>query len=379
VPTRFDVAVVGAGVFGAWIAYTLQRSGRSVVVADGYGPGNSRASSGGESRIIRAGYGLDVVYSRWARLSRDRWKEILGPSLFLETGVLWLARPGHPYVAETERTLRALEVPVERLGSADLAGRYPQLGLDGVDWALFEPDAGVIMARRAVQAILHEAVRLGATFVPAPVQPPEGDGRLERVLTTTGDSLHADTTVFAAGPWLPRLFPAVVGDRVQPTRQEVFFFGVPGADRRYAPPAMPAWIDFGLEAYGVPDLDGRGLKIGLDRHGPPFDPDTGNRLASDETARVARGILATRFPALVDAPVLEARVCQYENTSTGDFLIDRHPDYSNVWIVGGGSGHGFKHGPAVAEYVVERLAGQVPVEPRFSLATKQRLRKRQVY
>jgi sarcosine oxidase len=130
----------------------------------------------------------------------------------------------------------------------------------------------------------------------------------------------------------------------------------------------------------LPDLEGRGIKIAIDRHGSEFDPDTGERVVSSEGLAEVRQMLARRLPALKDAPVTEARVCQYENTSNGDFLIDHHPDFENVWLVGGGSGHGFKHGPVVGEYVVARIDGsKAGIEPRFSLTTKASEHKRAVY
>ena len=93
----------------------------------------------------------------------------------------------------------------------------------------------------------------------------------------------------------------------------------------------------------------------------------------------ARSFLSQRFPALADAPLVESKVCQYENTSSGDFLIDRHPEFPNLWLIGGGSGHGFKHGPAVGEYVARMADGATEAETRFSLATKTRDIKRTVY
>jgi glycine/D-amino acid oxidase-like deaminating enzyme len=130
----------------------------------------------------------------------------------------------------------------------------------------------------------------------------------------------------------------------------------------------------------LPDVEGRGVKVAIDRHGPPFDPDVGDRVVSNEGLAEARAYLARRLPELRHAPVAETRVCQYENTSNGDFLIDRHPEFENVWLVGGGSGHGFKHGPFVGEYVAARIEGKTEgIEPRFSLATKMSEQKRAVY
>ena len=185
--------------------------------------------------------------------------------------------------------------------------------------------------------------------------------------------------MFACGPWLPKLFPAVLGDRLHPTRQEVFFFGAEPGDRRFAPPAMPAWMDLAGGVYGLPDLEGRGFKVGLDHHGPPFDPDTGERIVSDGALQVARMILARRVPALESAPLLEAHVCQYSNSWNGDFVIDRHPEIDNVWLVGGGSGHGFKHGPAVGEYVTEQLSGRATPETRFTLEAHQQSPERGIF
>jgi glycine/D-amino acid oxidase-like deaminating enzyme len=142
---------------------------------------------------------------------------------------------------------------------------------------------------------------------------------------------------------------------------------------------MPAWIDFNDLVYGIPNLDGRGFKIAIDAHGPEFDPDTGERVVTSSGLEAVRKYIAQRVPLLANAPVTETRVCQYENTSNGDFLIDRHPEFENVWLVGGGSGHGFKHGPVVGEYVTEMISGRGEPQPRFSLATKQRLQERKVY
>lgn len=382
--TVYDVAVIGAGVFGAWTAYFLRRRGQSVALVDAYGPANSRASSGGESRIIRMGYGSDEIYTQWSLRSLSLWREFFrqrAEVLFHRTGVLWFGHANHAQSRESRRVLRKFAIPFETLDERELARRYPQIQVQPGMIAVLEPDSGALMARRCVQALAEEAVRAGCAYIPAAVSGPAGKGRLDSVRTLHHDAIRAGLFVFACGPWLGKVFPDLLGSRIFPTRQEVFFFGVPPGDARFAPPAMPVWIDFSdpRGPYGFPDLENRGFKLAFDIHGPRFDPDTGSRLVNAKGSAAARSFLAGRFPALTEAPLVESRVCQYENTSSGDFLIDRHPDFSNVWLVGGGSGHGFKHGPALGEYVTARLLDGDPVERRFSLATKERVQHRSVY
>jgi sarcosine oxidase len=390
---HFDVVVVGAGVFGSWTAYLLNHAGAKVALVDAYGPGNSRASSGGESRIIRLGYGSDEIYTRSAQRSLHLWQEFSeraspksrsensnNEGLYRQTGVLWLAREHDTYCEATLSNLRLVGASSERLDHDDLRRRYPQIEFQETQWGILESNAGILMARRAVQALCTAAQSNGVTyFQHAVVAPQQTAQQLRYVTTASGDAIYADKFIFACGPWLPKLFPERLGDRFHITKQEVFFFGVPPGDRRFDPPEMPAWIDFNDLVYAIPNLDNRGFKLAIDAHGPEFDPDSGERLASHEGSAATRNYLARRIPALANAPVLESRVCQYENTSNGDFLIDAHPEISNAWLVGGGSGHGFKHGPAVGEYVVKLIAGNNDPEPRFSFASKQTVRDRQVY
>jgi sarcosine oxidase len=382
-----DVAVIGAGVFGAWTAYELQRSGKQVILVDAYGAGNSRSSSGGESRIIRMGYGADEIYTRSAQRSLRLWRDFaerIDPlqtePLFHRSGVLWLAHEDDPYPLSCADLLARNGIPVERLTTAELGTRFPQLATEGISWALLEPESGALMARRAVQSVVREAIKLGARYLQDSIKAPPGPGRLESVKTHGGQTIAAGSYVFACGPWLPKLFPQLLGQRIQPSRQAVFFFGAHENAKLFSSTALPVWIDFKEEVYGFPDLESRGVKIAIDCHGPLFDPDGGDRVVSKEELAAVRSLLARRVPGLKDAPVVETRVCQYENTSNGDFLIDRHPEYENVWLVGGGSGHGFKHGPVVGEYAAARIAGiSEGVEPRFSLASKEKTQKRSVF
>ncbi len=390
----FDVAVVGAGVFGAWTAYQLRRAGAEVLLIDAYGPANSRASSGGESRIIRMGYGHDAIYTRMAQRSFASWQELFArinrPQLFQKTGVLWLARENDSYCEATLKTFQQNNVKFERLEQAELKRRYPQIEFDQISWGILEPDSGILMARQAVQAVVAEAQAAGVTYLPAAIRP-EGIGeegqkgqtnsasKLETISTTTSQEIVAGKFIFACGPWLPKLFPELLGGLIHVTRQEVFFLGVPAGDDRFNSPDMPTWMDINELIYCLPNLENRGFKIAIDSHGPEFDPDAGERTVNAESVNPVRAYLARRVPSLRDAPVVESRVCQYENTSNGDFLIDRHPRFENAWLVGGGSGHGFKHGPAVGEHVTSLISGSAKGELRFALATKEQVHERKVF
>jgi glycine/D-amino acid oxidase-like deaminating enzyme len=384
--TRWDTVVVGAGVFGAWTAWHLQRAGQRVLLLDAWGAAHARASSGGESRMTRTAYGSDEIYARMAWDSLPEWKWLSARSglpVFHPTGVLFFFPRLEAYATQSIEAHKRLRLPTETLDRREMAKRWPQIAWDGIELGLYERELGVLMARRAVQTLVQELVKAGGTFRLASVNPPPGSGtRLESVVTAAGETLRAERFVFACGPWLPKVFPELLGERIFPTRQEVLFFAPPAGDARFAPPNLPGWADFndGDMFYGMPDLEARGFKIAHDRHGPRFDPDKGDRMLSDSGLATVRAFLGKRFPALAKQPLSESRVCQYENSSNGDLLIDRHPALANVFLIGAGSGHGFKHGPAVGRYAMELATGALKrAEPRFSLATKATVQDRAVH
>jgi monomeric sarcosine oxidase len=374
---RHDVVVIGAGVFGSWTAWHLLKLGKKVLLLDAWGPAHARASSGGESRMTRTAYGRDEIYTRFAWESLEDWRWLsarAGLPIFHPTGVLFFFPRTEPYVTQTIEVHKRLRIPIETLDRAALMRRFPQVVWDGVEIALYEPDRGALMARRAVQTLVKEFVAAGGEYRQLAVAPRKAtDASFDSVRTIDGESLSAEQFVFACGPWLPKVFPDVLGARIFPTRQEVFFFAPEAGDTRFAPGRMPGWADFneGDIYYGFPDLEARGFKIAHDQHGPAIDPDSGDRTASPAALEDVRAFMRRRFPALAQRPLVESRVCQYENSSNGDLLIDRHPLWQNVWLLGAGSGHGFKHGPAVGRYTAARVAGRAAnVEPRFSLESK---------
>ena len=385
-PASWDVAVIGAGVFGAWTAKKLQDAGRRVLLLDAWGPAHARASSGGESRMTRGAYGADEVYTRLAMESLHDWRALsdrAGLPIFHELGVLFFFSTVEPFLEQTMQVHRRIGLPTQLLDAGEMRRRFPQIDFSGVTAGLFEPRFGALMARRAVQTLVADFVRAGGEYHQAQVATPNSrTERLTHVEAMGGARFDADQFVFACGPWLGQIFPELLATRIFPTRQEVFFFAPPAGSDAYAPGRLPGWADFngGDIYYGFPDLEGRGFKIAHDAHGAPMDPDTGDRTPSTQALADVRAFMARRFPALADRPLSEARVCQYENSSNGDFLIDFHPRMTNVLLVGGGSGHGFKHGPEVGRLAAELVSGEGrQSEPRFSLATKKETQQREVH
>lgn len=375
------VAVVGAGAFGGWTALQLRERGCEVVLVDAWGPGNTRSSSGGETRVIRAIYGQDRVYVEMVRRSYERWETLdaADHALYLETGALWLHRGDDAYVRSSVPVLRDLGFSVEQLTITEAKRKYPQISFAGIKSVWLEGRAGALSARRACAVVRDAFASIGGTYrmaMAAPEQPLKS-GSLKTLRLADGSSLAADVYVFACGPWLGRLFPDLIGNGVLPTRQEVFYFGTPQGSDRYAPPRLPIWIDFGERiVYGIPDVRGHGFKIADDTRGEPFDPTSGNRVPTTAGINAARQVLAERFPEMANAPLIASEVCQYENTPDGNLIIDRHPQVSNLWFVGGGSGHGFKLSPAVGELVATAIVGGGKIPELFQLGRLRDLDKR---
>ncbi len=355
------IAVIGAGAFGGWTALHLLEHGARVTLIDAWGPGNSRASSGGETRVMRGSYGRDFIYTElaaralklWAKYER-RWKR----QLLHRTGVLWMASGSDDsFERGSIGALRRAKIKFQELSTATMKQRWPQINFEGIHWAIFEPECGYLDARASCATVVEAFVAAGGKYRQAAVLA-DGleDAPIRSVGLSDGSRLKADGYIFACGPWLGKLFPQTVGDLVQPTKQDIFFFGAPAGDNRFSENNLPVWGDHrGRFFYGIPGSGRRGFKIADDNRGPAFDPTNGERVVSQETLREVRGYVGFRFPALKDAPLVETRVCQYEQTPDGHFIVDRHPAASNVWLLGGGSGHGFKHGPALGEMMAELI------------------------
>jgi glycine/D-amino acid oxidase-like deaminating enzyme len=366
-PVKPHIAVIGAGAFGGWTALYLQRGGARVTLIDAWGPGNSRASSGGETRVIRGAYGPAQPYTALASRAIHLWKEHQAQwsqKFFFPIGVLWMVEGAGAFERGSLPLLKDAGIPFEELSASEMVRRWPQINFEKVDWAIYEPGSGYLLARASARGVVHQFVSEGGEYRQATVAPSHDDkdafdsGPGTKLSLSDGSPLAADRFVFACGPWLGKLFPQTVGPHFASTKQDVFFFGTPagtpGNDARYEESNIPVWADHGDRfMYGIPGNDGRGFKIADDTRGPKFHPTSGERIITADRLTEARRYLAYRFPGMKNAPLVEARVCQYEDTTDHNFIIDRHPANPNIWIVGGGSGHGFKHGPALGEMVAK--------------------------
>jgi glycine/D-amino acid oxidase-like deaminating enzyme len=376
-PSAPHIVVIGAGAFGGWAALSLLRQQSCmgpVTLIDAWGPGNSLSSSGGETRIIRTTYGSRSVYTQMALEAMDRWREYdtrWKAGLMHRTGVLWMNGGMEEFARASHAALRDAGIPVEWWDRKELQHRFPQIGIDGVSSALFEPDAGFLYARRACAHVVDRFVAEGGSYQSGTVAAPvtmTGAG-LRTIAMQDGSTISADVFVFACGPWMGSLFPDVLGSRITSTRQEVSYFETPADVSSFDTSSLPVWLEMGDHVmYGIPANTRHAFKIGDDTPGEPFDPTTGDRSPTPGVIAAMRDYMRRRFPAMADAPYAGTEVCQYEATTDSDFIMDRHPDAPNVWLVGGGSGHGFKFGPVIGPMVATAVFADSSVEPMFGLA-----------
>ena len=359
-----DVIVIGAGAWGGWTALHLQRMGASVTLVDQYGPGNSRASSGDETRGVRTAYGAKEQWSWWASEAIRRWirfDEEYGRAmrmrLFFQTGDLICRTAMEPFLEETLATWKKYGIRHDVLTGDEARYRYPAMKLDDIEVALLEHDAGVVRARRACEVVAEVFRQEGGTIVTARVDHGARQGRrAQNVTLTPGGSLAAETFVFACGPWLWKVFPDVLGARMRTPMGHVYYFGTPVGDDRFSFPNMPSYNFPGVTGWPALTPDNRGFRVRAGGRGHS-DPDTVERWIDPEHFTRPRAVLSARFPAIADAPLLETRACHYELSVSRNFIIDRVPDRDNVWIAGAGNAEGYKMGPVVGEYVANRVLG----------------------
>jgi sarcosine oxidase len=344
--------VVGAGVFGSSLADALSGRGWEVTLVERYAPGNARSSSGDASRLLRQAHGrgnaTDKWYASMAGEARSRWLAVSQEEdreLFSETGALWLAHTEDGWERRAEEVLRSVGAPVEMLSPTSVSDLVPSMQAKDLLFALHEPRAGVLRAAEAVRVLAQRAMRQGARLIRGTAVP-AGDS-----VRVNGRTLSADRIVWACGAWLGTLFPTEAPIRA--TRQDVFYWDTPPTWS-----LTPAWADQDHGIYGLPDLDGQGAKILRHRPGRRVAADRFSREPDLSAAAAVSRYLRTRFRGLAPLRILRTHVMQYELTPTEDFLVGPVPGAERTWLMGGGSGHGFKHGPALAAHLTDVLEGK---------------------
>ncbi len=371
------IIVVGAGAFGGWTALSLAQKGYDVTMIDQFGPGNSQSSSGGETRLIRAFYEKQIYFDLTVR-SMKLWREhegITGRKFFYQNGLLLFN-----YKAITPETEKAgpmyqkAGLSLEKFSPGEAKKRWPQLNTDGLDHVIFDSQAGYLEARSGCMSVADRLIKEGGKFIQQNVTRfKETSGKVSAVTLGDGQSIEADRFVFACGPWLIRLFPELT-KKLKVTRALVFFFASPSSNADLMENKLPTWMDRDLDgpfrSFGVPGSAYRGFKVGLT---PPMNNnvndrfDTYDRSVTAEELKLAREVLAKRFNGMKDQPLIEQRVCQYTLTPDSDFILDTHPGLSNLWLLGGDSGHGYKLGPALGELAADVVTGAKSKVPDFEL------------
>jgi glycine/D-amino acid oxidase-like deaminating enzyme len=360
-PKNSHIAVIGAGAFGGWSALHLLRCGYKVTLIDAWGAGNSRSSSGDETRVIRSTYGANEFYFDMNVRALELWKEsekLWNKKLFHNSGVLWFCyEEKTPLVDDSIPFAIKHKMEYEYLTTSELTKRFQLIRTNDLHHAYFDPYGGYLKARESMQAVKDAFVQEGGRFIQTIVKPGKiTTGKIQDIILGDNSSIKADAYLFACGPWLGQLFPDVLGQTITCSKQEAYYFGVPSAKSAQFD-NLPVWIDVDGKDfyYGIPGNANRGFKIGVDKRGENFDPSNSERSLNPEVLHHARKFIEHRFPEMKGAPLVENRVCPYENSPDGNFIFDRHPETDNVWFLGGGSGHGFKHGPALGEWIADKF------------------------
>ncbi len=442
-----EIVVIGSGVWGSFTALNLQRMGAKVTVVDAYGPGNARSTSGDETRGVRSSYGdrpgaQGEQWMLWARESMNKWKAFdeewgryLRLNLFHVTGDLICRTEWDNYQLRCKVWWEKNKIPFEVLNPDDVRKAYPVMSIDDITAVLYEPDAGVVRARRATQAASAAFEKLGGRIVIGRATPSKiSNGRLEEITLDTGETLRADTFIFAVGPWLGKTFPELFAKKTRVPIGYVVYFATPVGDHRFTYPNLPTYNFPGVTGWPALPVDNRGFRVrGAERAPTPptataagganganaapnpnapatdtgsnlanagrggagstnanagrggqggqnqqdvppaqQDPDTSDRWADQSRIDGSRRFVAHRFPLLKDAPVAQTHACHYESTSNGNFIIDKHPQWGNVWIAAGGNAEGFKFGPKIGEYVAARVLGaKDPFDATFKIPEKE--------
>lgn len=356
----YDVIVVGLGGMGSAAAYHLARRGRRVLGLDRFSPPHSFGSSHGHTRIIRQAYLEGAAYVPMAQRAYELWRALeqeSGRHLLAEIGGLCIGPRDCPIVEGTLTSAERYGLACELLTAADVARRFPAFRLAADEVAVFEKVAGTIFPEACIQAHLEMASRHGAELrTQEPVLSwTAGAGG---VTVETGNGRYtAGHLVLAAGAWNPGLFR--LGLPLEVERKVPAWFQPAAQAELFQPGRFPAFIwhyKEGLNIYGMPGFSGEGTKVAFHQGGLKGSPDELPRTATVEEIREVQEIVRQRFP-LLNPDAVTLGTCLYTNTPDGHFVLGRHPEFANVALAGGFSGHGAKFFSVVGEILADLATG----------------------
>jgi sarcosine oxidase len=365
---RTDVIVVGLGAMGSATTLRLARKGLSVVGLDRFSPPHTRGSTHGETRITRLAIGEGSEYVPLVVRSHELWREIeheTGTTLLHQTGGLVLGEPGHPFLQQTRAAAREHGIAHQNLGNAQLRQGFPMFAVDAGTEAYLEPEAGYVRPEAAVAAQLSLARAAGAELRLDETCVSWEASSSGVAVNTPHRTLQAAQLVLCAGPWITKLWPEAASlFAIQP--QSLHWFAVrQGYEALREMPVFvwavepdPDEFAHGTGFYGFPAIDGPGggVKLATEVYGTTVDPDEEWREELGErAAQFYRRHIAQRLPWVGPEPVRSV-ACPYTSTRGSRFVIDRHPQHTNVTVVSACSGHGFKHSAAIGEAVAQTVA-----------------------
>lgn len=367
-----EIIVVGAGIAGASTALSLRKRGASVTLVDRWEPGHARASSTDYNRVFRAISGGDEFYTRWVRDARIRWMELeaeTGQKLYYENGALILATEGHCHWEDaTPATFDRVGVPYTRFKSEDIKYHFPQFQTPDIAYALYEPEAGMVMAHRAVLTTVQRFEQLGGVVKRGRVETDEDERP-----TLNGKPLEADVIVIASGPWMAEMFPRTIAPISVIMGINVLYTSAPDGDDSFDHTRMPCWIDHGMGSFGLPSAEGSGVKAAVVIPNEPIDINNDERLIRRESLNKTRSYIRHRLPGLIGERVVDSKFNQVILTPDTHFIVDWHPEHQNVLFAGGCSGHLFKHGPTFGDFAAGVAMREYGTADRFRVAGRKKL------
>ncbi len=358
----YDLAIVGVGGMGSAAFLAAARQGLNVIALEQFGPAHDRGSSHGQTRIIRSAYFEHPSYVPMALRSFERWDEIsrqAGRQLIQRTGLLQVGTLDSPVIAGVRQSARTYAIPVEELSPEVIEARWPAFRVSAEQIGLFEPGAGLLRVEWCCAAQIRLAKEAGGKFgsrthVRAWNVGDDGTVQLE---TNQGQVL-ARQAIFAGGPWSAHLL-ADLALPLQVVRKQQQWVQVDRPDIHLAAGFCCFLFDTPSGCYyGFPAIDHLGMKVAEHSGGEPVaDPTELDRNLNEQEWQRTSQFLREHFR-FGRTRLVHHSACMYTRSPDEHFLIDQHPQYSQIAFVAGLSGHGFKFAPVIGEHLVGLLNGQ---------------------